>query len=116
MLEVIKHAKANGKTVHIVNLDLSDAFGSLPHNLVKYVLEMFSVPDFYVMYIVFLVETFEFCYCAGWWGELQNFQYQNRWVSGGSNHHVVFYCLLPNFVQFYGSRGGEWLRVHSSGS
>ena len=52
LLEIIKDAKARQKTVHIIILDLSDAFGSLPHNLVEYVLGIFHVPNCFRSYII----------------------------------------------------------------
>jgi len=44
MLEVIKNARAIQNTVHITNLDLADAFGSVPHNLIEFAMEYYSIP------------------------------------------------------------------------
>ena len=43
--EVIQDAKANRKTVHISWFDLTDAFGSVSHDLIQFCLEHFHLPE-----------------------------------------------------------------------
>ena len=43
--EVIQDAKANKKTVHISWFDLTDAFGSVSHDLIQLCLEHFNIPE-----------------------------------------------------------------------
>ena len=43
--EVIQDAKANKKTVHISWFDLTDAFGSVSHDLIQICLEHFNIPE-----------------------------------------------------------------------
>ena len=50
--EVIQHAKANHKTVHLTWFDLIDAFGSLPHMLIPHVLQHYFIPTQIISYIV----------------------------------------------------------------
>ena len=49
--EVIQHAKANNKTAHVTWFDLIDAFGSLSHMLIPYVLSHYHLPIRIVNYI-----------------------------------------------------------------
>ena len=49
--EVIQHAKANNKTVHITWFDLVDAFGSLSHMLIPHVFRHYHFPNEIISYI-----------------------------------------------------------------
>ena len=49
--EVIQHAKANNRTVHITWFDLIDAFGSLSHMLIPHVLRHYHFPSEIINYI-----------------------------------------------------------------
>ena len=49
--EVIQHAKDNKKTAHITWFDLIDAFGSLSHMLIPYVLQHYHLPTRIINYI-----------------------------------------------------------------
>lgn len=49
--EVIQHAKSNNKTAHITWFDLIDAFGSLSHVLIPYVLHHYHLPNTIINYI-----------------------------------------------------------------
>ena len=49
--EVINHAKANHRTVHLTWFDLIDAFGSLSHVLIRHVLRHYHIPAVIVSYI-----------------------------------------------------------------
>ena len=49
--EVIDHAKANQRTVHLTWFDLIDAFGSLSHVLIPHVLRHYNIPNEIVNYI-----------------------------------------------------------------
>ena len=51
MQEVIQNSKANNKTAFITWIDLVDAFGSLPHMLIPYVLRHYYIPSKIVSYI-----------------------------------------------------------------
>ncbi|XP_071507989.1 uncharacterized protein, partial [Diadema antillarum] len=42
--ELLSHAKAKNKTLHVTFFDLQDAFGSIEHDLIHYVLEYYSFP------------------------------------------------------------------------
>ena len=50
--EVINHAKANHRTVHLTWFDLIDAFGSLSHVLIRHVLRHYHIPAVIVSYII----------------------------------------------------------------
>ena len=49
--EVIQHAKNKHKTVHITWFDLIDAFGSLSHVLIAFVLQHYHLPTTIINYI-----------------------------------------------------------------
>ena len=42
--EIIQHSKINHKTVHITWFDLEDAFGSVSHMLIPYVMNYYHIP------------------------------------------------------------------------
>ena len=42
--EILSHAKANNRTVHLNFFDLADAFGSVKHNLISFCLKRFKIP------------------------------------------------------------------------
>ena len=44
LLEAIKDAKRHRKTLYATNFDLSDAYGSVPHNLIHLALEHYHLP------------------------------------------------------------------------
>ena len=52
--EVIQHAKLNKKTVHLSWLDLEDAFGSVQHGLIPYVMTHYNLPKQIIAYITSL--------------------------------------------------------------
>lgn len=49
--EIINHAKANHKTVHISFFDLEDAFGSVSHELIEYSLKRYNFPPNVTSYV-----------------------------------------------------------------
>ena len=49
--EVIEDAKHNKKTVHITWFDLEDAFGSVSHMLIPYVMDYYHLPKQIITYI-----------------------------------------------------------------
>eukprot|EP01083_Nonionella_stella_P144400 450792_1 len=51
LLESVKHAKRNRKTLYITNFDLSDAYGSVPHNLIHLALKHYHLPSHICQYI-----------------------------------------------------------------
>ena len=49
--EVIQHARLNHKTVHITWFDLEDAFGSVCHVLIPFVMKHYYIPTQITKYI-----------------------------------------------------------------
>jgi hypothetical protein len=49
--EILSHAKANSKTVHMTWFDLEDAFGSVQHELIYFTLNRLNVPTSVQLYI-----------------------------------------------------------------
>ena len=49
--EILQHAKAHNRTVHISLYDLADAFGSVSHSLIPITLKHFNVPNSLINYI-----------------------------------------------------------------
>ena len=49
--EVIKHARLTNHTAHITWLDLTDAFGPVPHALIPHVLSHYNLPPRIISYI-----------------------------------------------------------------
>ena len=48
---MIKHAKHKKLTLHATNLDLTDAYGRIPHNLIEYALKIYHYPSHIAKYI-----------------------------------------------------------------
>ena len=69
MGEVINHAKANNRTVHITWFDLEDAFGSVSHDLITICLERMHLPPNVRDYIMSL------------YGKLNGTVRTSKWVS-----------------------------------
>ena len=49
--EIIQHARLNHKTVHITWFDLEDAFGSVSHMLIPFVMKHYNIPTQITRYI-----------------------------------------------------------------
>ena len=68
--EVISNARSNGKTCHITFFDLKDAFGSISHEMIDYVLKRYSIPDNVCAYIHSLYSNINGrVYAKGWTSE-----------------------------------------------
>ena len=52
--EIIQHAHANKKTLHISFFDLEDAFGSVSHELIRHCLHRYNFPQPVIQYIMAL--------------------------------------------------------------
>ena len=52
--EVIQNAKLNRQRLHVSWLDLEDAFGSVPHALIPYVMAYYNIPKQIIAYIISL--------------------------------------------------------------
>ena len=52
--EIIAHARANKRTVHETFFDLTDAFGSVSHDLIRHTLTRFKFPPIVANYVMTL--------------------------------------------------------------
>ena len=57
--EIIQDAKQKKRTVHFSWYDLSDAYGSIPHNLIEFSLKHYHVPQREIDYIMNLYSQLE---------------------------------------------------------
>ena len=97
--EVIKDTKHNNKTVHITWFDLEDAFGSVSHMLIPYVMDYYHLPKHIITYITDLysklkgrVET------HNWKTEIFNFLkgvFQGDPFSG-----VIFFVVFNPLLEY----------------
>ena len=67
--EIIQHSKINHKTVHITWFDLEDAFGSVSHMLIPYVMNYYYIPTQITRYI------------SNLYSKLKGYVKSNKWQS-----------------------------------
>ena len=51
LLEIIKQSKSKHRTLYATNFDLTDAYGKIPHNLIRFMLEHYHFPQNVAEYI-----------------------------------------------------------------
>ena len=58
--EALKDARKRRKSLAVIWLDLANAYGSVPHQLIRFALQRYGVPEFWINFI--------FSYYGGLWG------------------------------------------------
>ena len=92
--EVIQHARLNKKTAHITWFDLADAFGSVSHDLIPFVLAYYNIPENIIQYIQDLYSKLEGKVVTRSW-ESDVFQFK-RGVFQGDPFSCVIFLIVFN--------------------
>ena len=99
MKEAIQHAKLNNKTLHATWLDLKDAFGSVPHVLIPYVMSYYHIPQQIITYITSLYSKLEGkVYTKEW--ESEFYKFLRGVFQGDPFSGIIFLVVFNTLVEF----------------
>ena len=87
--EIIQQARLHKKNVHITWLDLEDAFGSVPHKLIPYVMQHYYIPQRIITYITSLYTKLMGKVCTQDW-ETEFFKFLKGVFQGDPFSGVIF--------------------------
>ena len=87
--EIFQDAKQKRKTVHVSWYDLSDAYGSIPHQLIEYVLKLYHIPLEEIKYIRSLYSQLEGVVVTKKWRS-NPFFFKNGIFTGDTLSPIVF--------------------------
>ncbi len=96
--EIIKHSKANKKTVHMTFFDLEDAFGSVQHNLISHSLKRFCVPTEVQNYIMTLYSRLDGTVITPNWSS-HSFQFKKGVFQGDPLSPVIFLAVFNPILE-----------------
>ena len=92
--EVIQHAKHNKEDVNITWFDLEDAFGSVPHVLIPYVMSYYHIPEKIITYVTSLYSKLTGkVFTRSWESELFHFL---RGVFQGDPYSGIIFLIIFN--------------------
>ena len=91
--EVIQHARLNSKTLHCTWFDLMDAFGSVPHALIPYVMKHYNFPNHIIKYITSLYSKLEGKVLTKDW-ESEPFKFLRGVFQGDPYSGIIFLCTV----------------------
>ena len=97
--EAIQHAKLNNKTLHATWLDLKDAFGSVPHVLIPYVMSYYHIPQQIITYITSLYSKLEGKVCTKEW-ESEFFKFLRGVFQGDPFSGIIFLVVFNPVVEY----------------
>ena len=97
--EVIQHATLLNKTVHATWLDLEDAFGSVPHVLIPYVLSYYHIPHQIITYITSLYSKLKGKIFTNKW-ETEFFRFLKGVFQGDPYSGVIFLIIFNPIIEY----------------
>ena len=97
--EVIQHARLNSKTLHCTWFDLMDAFGSVPHALIPYVMKYYNFPNHIIKYITSLYSKLEGKVLTKDW-ESEPFKFLRGVFQGDPYSGIIFLIIFNPLVEF----------------
>ena len=101
--EILQHAKLNHKTVHITWFDLADAFGSVSHLLIPFVMKYYNIPTKITSYISNLYSKLTGkVVCQDWESEL--FQFLKGVFQGDPFSGVIFLIGFNPLLEYIKTR------------
>ena len=96
--EVIQHAKHNNKSANITWFDLQDAFGSVPHELIPYVLTYYHIPEQIITYVTSLYTKLTgTVFTAEWTSE--TFKFLKGVFAGDPLSGIIFLIIFNPIVE-----------------
>ena len=97
--EVIQHAKLNKKTLHATWFDLQDAFGSVAHELIPYVMEHYHIPKQVITYIISLYSKLEGKVVTRDW-ESELFNFLKGVFQGDPFSGIIFLIIFNPLIEY----------------
>ena len=97
--EAIQHAKLNHKTLHATWFDLRDAFGSVPHVLIEYVMSYYHIPIQIINYIKNLYSKFEGKVFTKNW-ESEWFKFLQGVFQGDPFSGIIFLIVFNPIIEY----------------
>ena len=116
--EIIQHARLHKKTVHVTWLDLADAFGSVPHEIIPHVMLHYYLPKNIVAYITNLyTKLIGKVYTEDWETEFFKFL---KGVFQGDPYSVVIFLIVFNpiikYIKQYKLTNGYTIKTMKKGA
>ena len=97
--EIIAHARQVKRTAHTTFFDISDAFGSVSHDLIKFTLERNGIPPSIVTYTNNLYRNLSgYVQVPGWSSE--NFRFKKGTFQGDPFSPVLFILVFNPIIQY----------------
>ena len=97
--EAIQHAKLNHKTLHASWMDLKDAFGSVPHALIPYVMSYYHMPKTIIAYITNLYSKLEGKVSTKNW-ESNTFRFLRGVFQGDPLSGIIFLIVFNPLIEY----------------
>ena len=97
--EVIQHAKTNNRTAHITWFDLEDAFGSISHVLIPFVMNYYFIPTNITKYITDLYTKLKGKVCSKNW-ESDVFTFLKGVFQGDPFSGVIFLIVFNPILEY----------------
>ena len=97
--EVIQHAKINHRTVHMTWFDLEDAFGSISHVLIPFVMNYYNIPTRITRYISNLYTKLKGMVCSKNW-ETEVFSFLKGVFQGDPFSGVIFLVVFNPILEY----------------
>ena len=97
--EIMQHARLNHKTVNITWFDLADAFGSISHLLIPFVMKHYNIPTKVINYISNLYSKLKGkVVCQEW--ESDFFQFLKGVFQGDPLSGVIFLVVFNPILEY----------------
>ena len=96
--ELIRHAKANKRTIHATFFDLEDAFGSVQHNLISHSLNRFDIPENISNYVLNLYSNLQQGVVFQQWSSDQ-FKFTKGVFQGDPLSPIVFLICFNSIIE-----------------
>ena len=104
--EIIQDAKHRRRTVHFSWFDLSDAYGSIPHNLIEFSLRHYKVPDSEIKYIMNLYAKLRGKVVTKEWTS-DTFDFRKGIFTGDNYSPIIFNTVFQPLIDFIKAKKGE---------
>ena len=116
--EIIQQARLHKTNVHITWLDLEDAFGSVPHALIPYVMQHYHIPERISAYITSLYTKLIGKVCTQDW-ETEFFRFLKGVFQGDPLSGVIFLLVfnpIIEYIKLYKKTHGYTITTETKGA
>ena len=116
--EIIQQAKLHKKTVHITWLDLEDASGSVPHEIIPFIMSHYHIPKRIIAYITSLYTKLIGKVCTQDW-ETDFFKFLKGVFQGDPYSGVIFLVVfnpLIEYIKKYKETHGYTIKTETKGA